>query len=142
LFFNPAKVNEARNIKTKGNHQTNLVAMFGTLFLFMYWPSFNAAPAYGMARSRAIFNTYCSISGSAITAMFTSRLFKGGLDIDVVINATLAGGVVMGASCDIILNPGFAMLTGCIVGFLSAIGFLYTNRWFENKLGVHDTCGV
>ena len=87
-------------------------------------------------------NTFCAMSASTITAIFTSRLCKGVLDIDVVINATLAGGVSMGASCDIILNPGFAMLTGAIIGVFSALGFLYANRWVEEKIGLHDTCGV
>jgi ammonium transporter Rh len=142
LFFNPHKVNEARSVKTGGNHQTNLVAMFGTLFLFMYWPSFNAALASGPQQTRAIVNTLCAITGSVIFAIFTSRLCDGQLDIDVVINATLAGGVTMGASCDVITNPGFAFLTGGLIGIVSALGFLYANRWVEKKIGIHDTCGV
>jgi ammonium transporter Rh len=48
IFFNPNKFNGARLIKTGGNYQSNLVAMIGTLFLFMYWPSFNASLAEGM----------------------------------------------------------------------------------------------
>jgi ammonium transporter Rh len=142
LFFNPHKVNEARASKTGGNHQTNLVAMFGTLFLFMYWPSFNAALAAGPQQTRAIINTFCAMSGSVFLAIFTSRLCTHELDIDVVINATLAGGVTMGASCDVITNPGFAFLTGGLIGIVSALGFLYGNRWVENKIGIHDTCGV
>lgn len=59
-----------------------------------------------------------------------------------MLNATLAGGVVMGASCDLITGPGFAMLTGCIAGAVSALGFLKLNKLFKEKLGLHDTCGI
>ena len=62
--------------------------------------------------------------------------------MEVLLNATLAGGVVMGASCDLIVNPGFAMLTGAIAGGVSALGFLYLNAFFREKFNLHDTCGV
>jgi len=58
------------------------------------------------------------------------------------LNATLAGGVCMGASCDLIVNPGFAMLVGAIAGTISALGFLYLNALCKEKLNLHDTCGV
>jgi ammonium transporter Rh len=48
----------------------------------------------------------------------------------------------MGASCDVITNPGFAFLTGGLIGIVSALGFLYANKWVEKKIGIHDTCGV
>merc|ERR1719148_577394 len=39
-----------------GNYNSQLFAMIGTLFLFLYWPSFNAVLGEGMARHRAIVN--------------------------------------------------------------------------------------
>ena len=62
--------------------------------------------------------------------------------MEVMLNATLAGGVVMGASCDLITGPGFAMLTGAIAGAISAFGFLKLNSFLKEKVGLHDTCGV
>ena len=62
--------------------------------------------------------------------------------MEVLLNATLAGGVVIGTSCNQITNPGFAMLTGCIAGGISAIGFLSLNAWCKTNLKLHDTCGV
>jgi ammonium transporter Rh len=116
--------------------------MIGTLFLFLYWPSFNGALAVGMAQQRAVVNTLLSITGSTLTAIYVSRAILGKIDMEVMLNATLAGGVVMGASCDLITNPGFAMLAGCIAGAISAIGFLKLNKICKEKLGLHDTCGV
>lgn len=40
-----------------------------------------------------------------------------------VLNATLAGGVVVGASCDLITRPFGAMLCGLFAGTISTIGF-------------------
>jgi ammonium transporter Rh len=34
----------------RGSYSSQAVAMFGTLFLFMYWPSFNAALVNGVAQ--------------------------------------------------------------------------------------------
>lgn len=48
----------------------------------------------------------------------------------------------MGACSDIIVNPGFAMLTGAIAGGLAALGYIYGNNWCKKHLNLHDTCGV
>jgi len=82
-----------------------------------------------MNANRAIINTYLSISGSVIGAVFICLFYLRKLDMEVVLNATLSGGVVMGACCDLITGPGFAMLTGVITGMLSALGFLFMNKW-------------
>lgn len=62
--------------------------------------------------------------------------------MEVLLNATLAGGVVMGSGCDLIMNCGYAMIAGAIAGAISAIGFLKLNAFCKEKLGLHDTCGV
>ena len=62
--------------------------------------------------------------------------------MEVLLNATLAGGVIMGAACDLITGPGFAMIAGGIAVVISALGFLYLNNFCKNKLNLHDTCGV
>jgi len=82
-----------------------------------------------MNRNRAIVNTYLSITGSVISAISVCRFWLRKLDMEVVLNATLSGGVVMGACCDLITGPGFAMLTGMIAGFLAAFGFLFVNKF-------------
>jgi ammonium transporter Rh len=83
-----------------------------------------------------------SITGSTLTAVFVSRAVLGKIDMEVMLNSTLAGGVLMGAACDIITGPGFAMLAGCIAGACSALGYLKLNTILQNKIGLHDTCGV
>lgn len=116
--------------------------MLGTVFLFLYWPSFNAALATGMASHRAAVNTLFSISASVLSSCYVSRLYCGKIDMEVMLNSSLAGGVVMGAACDIIVGPGFCMIAGAIAGAISAIGFLKFNPMSKERLAIHDTCGV
>lgn len=64
------------------------------------------------------------------------------IDAEVLLNAALAGGVMMGAGCDIIVSPGLCMMSGAIVGVISAFGFLYGTEFVRDKINLHDTCGV
>ena len=128
--------------RCKGGYKSQLIAMIGTVFLFIYWPSFNAALAVGLQQQRAIVNTLLSITASCLVAVFASRLDDGKIDMEVLINATLAGGVVMGAACDLIPNPGFAMICGAVAGAISCLGFLMGQKNVKEKLFLHDTCGV
>lgn len=89
--------------KCNGEYNTQLIAMVGTIFLWVYWPSFNGAMAIGAARQRALINTVLSISASCITACGISRITLQRLDMEIVMHATLAGGVAIGAASDVVL---------------------------------------
>ena len=56
-------------------------------------------------------------------------------------NATLAGGVAIGACCDMLLNPGAAAATGAFAGILSTYGFSYASPALK-RAGLTDTCGI
>lgn len=60
----------------------------------------------------------------------------------IVVNATLAGGVAMGASANLINYPFCAMIVGFVAGMVSALGFAYLNTFFRKYLKLHDTQGV
>lgn len=57
-------------------------------------------------------------------------------------NATLSGGVVMGAACSLITAPVYALLVGSIIGVISSFGFTHLSPFLEKKINLHDTCGV
>ena len=128
--------------KNGGNYTSNLVAMFGTIFLYLYWPSFNAALSPVANQQRAAVNTCISISGSLIAAACWSRLVHHKLDMEIMLNATLAGGVMIGASADFIMGGGGAMVIGCLAGLISAFGFSHLSGALKRWIGLHDTCGV
>ena len=123
-FFQKEKAIKDEKKRCGGNYESQLIAMVGTLFLWMYWPSFNGALASGSQQQRVIVNTVLSISASCISAIGTCRLLLQELDMEVVLNATLAGGVAVGSSADLVVNGGVAMIIGGLGGIISAYGFL------------------
>ena len=51
--------------------------MVGTIFLWMFWPSFNAATALpGPAQHRAILNTYYSLTACVLATFSLSALLN------------------------------------------------------------------
>lgn len=56
-------------------------------------------------------------------------------------NATLAGGVAVGASANFLLSPTGALGVGCLAGLISSVGFIKLQPVLEEK-GLHDSCGV
>lgn len=117
--------------------------MIGTVFLWMFWPSFNGALAEGTARQRVVVNTVLALTGSATNAFLTSHLFNHGkFSMVDVQNATLAGGVAVGSSCDLVVGAWPAILIGSSAGVISTVGFNRLQPYLERTIGLHDTCGV
>merc|ERR1719195_1973575 len=141
-FFDNKKAIEDKDGKCGGGYNSQLIAMVGTLFLWMFWPSFNGALAADFQQQRVIVNTVMAISASCITACAISRFLLQRLDMEVVLNATLAGGVSVGSSSDLVVTAGTAMAIGAFAGIVSALGFLKLSSFLQEKIGLHDTCGV
>ncbi|VCW67856.1 unnamed protein product, partial [Gulo gulo] len=77
--------------RQKAVYHSDLFAMIGTLFLWMYWPSFNSAVSnHGDAQHRAAINTYCSLAACVLTSVALSSALhkKGKLDMVHIQNAT------------------------------------------------------
>lgn len=74
-FFEPNKAIKDKEDRCKGGYNSQLIAMIGTIFLWMYWPSFNGALASASQQQRVIVNTVMAISSSCITACGISRIF-------------------------------------------------------------------
>lgn len=63
--------------------------------------------------------------------------------MEIILNATLAGGVAVGSSCDLICEPWAAVAVGMAGGILSSVGFAHIGAWLsESRLALQDTCGV
>jgi ammonium transporter Rh len=60
-----------------------------------------------------------------------------------LINATLAGGVAIGASSGLVANLGVSLTIGLLAGFISNLSYVKLTEKVEHGcLGIHDTCGV
>ena len=57
-------------------------------------------------------------------------------------NATLSGGVIVGATADMILQPAGAVTAGSLAGLVSTLGYKILGGKLFQRLGIHDTCGV
>ena len=92
---------------------------------------------------RAFVNTVLGLCGSTVSTFIISRLVKNGkFDMVHVQNATLAGGVAVGAAADLYLHPTGAISVGIIAGALSVCGYDYLSDFLNDKLRIADTCGV
>uniref|UniRef100_A0A8C9M6V9 Ammonium transporter Rh type C n=1 Tax=Panthera tigris altaica TaxID=74533 RepID=A0A8C9M6V9_PANTA len=126
-------------------YHSDLFAMIGTLFLWMYWPSFNSAVSkHGDAQHRAAINTYCSLAACVLTSVALSSALhkKGKLDMVHIQNATLAGGVAVGTAAEMMLMPYGSLIVGFICGIVSTLGFVYLTPFLESRLRIQDTCGI
>ncbi|EDQ87116.1 uncharacterized protein MONBRDRAFT_38134 [Monosiga brevicollis MX1] len=133
-----------RNNSNNGSSSTSDVfAMIGTLFLFMFWPSFNGALASGSAQHRVVINTVIAIAFSAMSTFAFSNLFRRGrFNMVDIQNATLAGGVAVGSSADLLIEPYGAALIGFVAGLISVVGYVYISGLLDRYLRIHDTAGV
>lgn len=130
--------------KPTTNYTSNIFAFIGTLFLWMFWPSFN----YGVfaitpyTKTQIISNTIMSLTGSCLATFMTSAFLKDKFTMEHLLNATLSGGVVIGAAAGIIVNPGGSLAIGFLTGIISTLGYQYLTPYLERKIGLYDTCGV
>ncbi|KAM5256476.1 ammonium transporter Rh type A [Ctenodactylus gundi] len=126
-------------------YHSDLFAVIGTLFLWIFWPSFNSAVADPREKQYlAIFNTYLSLAACVITTYALSSLVtqRGKLEMVHIQNATLSGGVAVGTCADMDIHPHVAMIIGSIAGLISVLGYKFLTPFFAAKLRIHDTCGV
>jgi len=83
-----------------------------------------------------------SISASCLASAAVCRIKFGKLEMEVILNATLAGGVSVGSASDLVVTAGVAMAIGTLAGIVSSLGFIYFGEWLSKKINLQDTCGV
>ena len=137
--------------RVKGNsdnsaiYHSDMFAMIGTMFLWIYWPSFNGALVDNPDTfSIIVVNTYLSLSGSCVSAILFSYILRGEKKISMVDvqNASLAGGVAIGSCVNLSINPGSALTIGLFAGSISTFGYTKLQSKLETLFGIYDTCGI
>ncbi|XP_032598627.2 LOW QUALITY PROTEIN: ammonium transporter Rh type B [Drosophila grimshawi] len=144
LMLRPASDQNEAGKHEGANYTSDIFAMIGTTFLWVYWPSFNSVLADGAGGERAILNTFLSLAAATVTTFVVSALVShdNKLDMVHVQNSTLAGGVAVGTVCNLLLGAHGAVLIGIIAGTISVLGYRYLTPWMTSSLRLHDTCGV
>lgn len=136
---------EKSNSKNCSVYHSDLFAMIGTIYLWMFWPSFNSAiTAHGDDQHRTALNTYYSLAACTLSTYAFSALVshEGKLDMVHIQNAALAGGVAVGTAGEMMLTPFGSMIVGFLAGTISVLGYKYLSPVLESKLKIQDTCGV
>jgi len=81
----------------------------------------------------------CCMSAFAWSALLREdRKFS----MEDIQNATLAGGVAVGSSADLVIQPYGALIIGLLACFLSVFGYVYIGPFLKKTIGLDDTCGV
>lgn len=124
------------------SYNSDLFSLIGTVFLWLFWPSFVAGglEAGTEGHSIALVNTVLALLASAVVTFGLMPLLStsfGRLGTVPLQNATLAGGVTIGATANIAMGPFAAILIGCLAGALSCYGFCR-----PIIPGSYDTCGI
>lgn len=119
-----------------------LFAWIGTLFLWVFWPSWVAFWASGKAILRAVINTILSLTGSCVMSFLISPFFsKGKLNIKHILFGSITGGTIMCSCADLITQPWAGFFIGCCAGTFALFGLEYVTPRM-NKGRFQDTCGV
>lgn len=120
---------------------SNEFAMLGSAALWIFWPSFCSALVSVNQIPLVAINTILALCGSTISTYSFSILIRGKVEIGDIANASLAGGVAIGASVANV-TPGWSMLIGLVAGSLSVIGYNFIQPILQKLTGGVDTCGV
>jgi ammonium transporter Rh len=86
-------------------------------------------------------NTIMALCGATLATYVFSVLIRGKIEIGDIANASLAGGVAIGASCANV-TPGWSILIGTVAGAISVVGYTIIQPRLQRLTGGVDTCGV
>jgi ammonium transporter Rh len=117
-------------------------SMLGSMVLWIFWPSFCSAVVPHEQMPLTVINTILALCGATLITYMSSCLFrKGKISIADIANASLAGGVAVGATCNV-LSPVGAFGVGLLAGLICVIGYVFIQPGLQKLLKLTDTCGV
>jgi ammonium transporter Rh len=91
---------------------------------------------------RTALNTVLALCGATlVTFLVSSVLRKGKVSFADMANAALAGGVAIGATCNVVAPAG-AFGIGALAGGLCVVGYVVVQPRLQKALKIVDTCGV
>jgi ammonium transporter Rh len=133
-------------LKLNGSsYVSDLFSLIGTVFLWLFWPSFVACDLPDGPEQRvAILNTVLALLSSAVITFALTPMLQSERKIDPIPiqNATLAGGVAIGSTAHVV-GPFGAMVIGLIAGVVSTVGFMKKPLFSPvDVCGIHNLHGM
>ena len=131
-----------RDLPIEGDETSDRFAMLGSMVLWIFWPSFCSAVVPPEQMPRTVIATVLALCGATLaTYGFSALLRKGRPSFADIANAALAGGVAVGATCNVV-SPEGAFAIGLAAGALCVTGYVVVQPRLQRWLKVVDTCGV
>jgi ammonia channel protein AmtB len=132
--------NSERHPKYTSSANNATMAMVGTAYLWSGFPyvSFNSN---FINPDLTTMNTMLCLSASVITTYLMSSLLKGKIGIFEAVFGTISGGVIIGSSVSIVVNPAIALTWGMLGGIITVLYLHYVHKRLNDK-GVIDSTGV
>lgn len=126
----------------QADYTSDRFAMLGSMVLWLFWPSFCSAIVPASEMPQTVINTILSLSGATVSTFVLSTLLrKGKTSIADMANAALAGGVAIGATCNVV-TPAVAFGIGALAGALCVVGYVFVQPALLARFKIVDTCGV
>ena len=97
-------------------------SLLGSMVLWVFWPSFCAALVAPADVPKTAVNVILALCGSTLATYFATVKLRGKISAADIANATLAGGVAIGSTCDL-ASPAAAFTIGIMAGVVSTFGF-------------------
>ncbi len=116
-------------------------SMLGSMVLWIFWPSFCAALVPAAQVPQTVVNVVIALCGATLATYVATCALRRKISIADIANASLAGGVAIGSTCDH-ASPVSSMVIGLLAGALSVFGFAVILPWLQKKIAKVDTCGV
>ena len=133
---------QQRGIIISSDETSDRFAMIGSMVLWLFWPSFCSAVAPMEQFAATVVNTILALCGATFaTYVFTLIFRKGKIAISDMANAALAGGVAIGATCNVV-SAQQAVIIGAIAGALCVFGFAKVQSRIQKAFNIADSCGV
>jgi len=132
---------QARDLPIESDATSDRFSLLGSMVLWVFWPSFCGALVAPELIPATVMNVVFALCGSTLLTYFATMLLRRGIDAADIANATLAGGVAIGSTCDKVSLPA-AFLIGAVAGFVSTFGFAVIQEKLQKALRLVDTCGV
>ena len=116
-------------------------SLLGSMVLWVFWPSFCAALVLPADVPKTAINVILALCGSTLATYVASVKLRGKISAADIANATLAGGVAIGSTCDL-ASPPAAFTIGILAGAISTFGFAIIQGKITDLTKTVDTCGV
>ncbi|MBL8473171.1 MAG: ammonium transporter [Rhodocyclaceae bacterium] len=127
-------------------HNLSFVAL-GAFVLWLGWFGFNggSTAAADVKIGRIVLNTQLAGAAGAVGALVMLRLLRLPILMTATVNGSIAGLVAITAGCHV-MEPPFAILTGCVGGMACVLAGLALDHWhIDDVVGavpVHAVGGV